>query len=120
MKTTPALLLLLGVFGAAPAFAGTVYRCDADGVRSYSSKRIPGAQCQVVSRFNARRAPRAAMPSAPAVGSVVPVNLVAGSPASGSVPAPPVSMASETAVAPAPAPAAPRSNGPSRLVQGQI
>lgn len=38
------------VLVAAPAVAGTVYRCDSpDGARSYVSKRIAGAQCRAVS-----------------------------------------------------------------------
>ena len=120
-KTTPALLLCIGLFAAAPAFAGTVYRCDADGVRSYSSKRIAGAQCQVVSKFSNRRAPRAAMPVAPAEGAVVPVNLVAGSPATGALPATPAPMSVETsAVLPVSSAPTARANGASRLVQGQI
>lgn len=116
MKMTPALLLLLGLFGAAPAVAGTVYRCDVDGVRSYASKRLPGGRCEVVSRYTARKAPRYAPPQpAPAQGAVTPTNLVAGSPASGLVPvATPASF-----TAPAPASAA-GTRPPSRLVQGQI
>src|SRR3546814_4011177 len=44
---TIACLLL----AAAPAAAGTLYRCDgADGARSYVSKRVAGAKCVVVAR----------------------------------------------------------------------
>src|SRR3546814_4325951 len=44
---TIACLLL----AAAPAAAGTLYRCDgADGARSYVSKRAAGAKCVVVAR----------------------------------------------------------------------
>src|SRR3546814_17396899 len=44
---TIACLLL----AAAPAAAGTLYRCDgADGARSYVSKRVVGAKCVVVAR----------------------------------------------------------------------
>ncbi|WP_133499551.1 lytic transglycosylase domain-containing protein [Cognatilysobacter terrigena] len=116
MKTPVALLLLAGLFGAAPAFAGTVYRCNVDGVRSYSSKRLSGASCEVVSRYTAKKASRYVAPKAPAIGAVTPVNLVAGSPASGSLPA-----VSTPAVQIAPAASAPVASAPtSRLVQGQI
>ncbi|MGY4516695.1 lytic transglycosylase domain-containing protein [Lysobacter sp. HA18] len=113
MKKLTALLFIAGLAGAAPAMAGTVYRCDANGIRSYSSKRLSGAQCEVVSRYTNRRAARS---YAPAQGAVTPVNLVAGSPASGSLPAVSTPATLTVPVSSAPAPAAP----PSRLVQGQI
>lgn len=48
------ILALLFLLAAAPAAAGTVYRCDSsDGGRSYSSKRIPGAACSAVSSYTA-------------------------------------------------------------------
>ncbi|AXK71463.1 lytic transglycosylase domain-containing protein [Lysobacter sp. TY2-98] len=117
MKTPVALLLVAGLFGAAaPAMAGTVYRCDVGGVRSYSSKRLSGANCEVVSRYTAKKAPRYVAPKMPAQGAVTPVNLVAGSPATGSLPA-----VSTAAVEIAPAASAPVSSAPpTRLVQGQI
>ena len=66
MKTPVALLLLAGLLGTAPALAGTIYRCDVDGVRSYASKRVSGARCEVVSRYtgraSAKSAPRAVRP----------------------------------------------------------
>lgn len=113
MKTPTALLLFAGLFASAPAVAGTVYRCDGGGVRSYSSKRIAGTQCTAVSRYTARRSARTGTPVARAQGAAIPVNLVAGSPATGSFPA---------ASAPADAPAVPMpaTDKPSRLVQGQI
>lgn len=56
---------------AMPALAGTVYRCDsADGARSYSSKRVPGASCVAVSTYKAPGSPssrRAIRPAAPPV-----------------------------------------------------
>lgn len=43
---------LLAAMAAGPAVAGTVYRCEsADGVRSYTSKRVPGARCTAVSTY---------------------------------------------------------------------
>ena len=109
------ILVLLGSLAAMPAVAGTVYRCDtADGARSYVSKRIPGASCQVVSSYKPSRsvAPATAawlaQTPAPAVGSATPANTVSGSPVAATVPAP-------AAAAPAQKPyQAPR------LVQGQV
>jgi soluble lytic murein transglycosylase-like protein len=113
MKTATALLLLSGLLGTAPAVAGTVYRCDVGGVRSYASKRIAGAQCDVVSRYTARSVRRAPAP-APAQGAVMtPASFVAGSPAAGSLP-PSAPSADSAPVAAAAA------SAPSRLVQGQI
>ncbi len=113
MKTTRALLLLSGLMVSSSAFAGTIYRCDTADGPSYVSKRVPGAACEVVSRYSAPNGGRAT--SAPrAVGAVTPANVVAGSPASGSVPPATIVPAS---MAPAPAP----SGGTSpRLVQGQV
>jgi len=81
------ILVLFCLFAAAPAVAGTVYRCDsADGGRSYSSKRVSGAHCTAVSSYKSSHRP----PSAPVhadVGSVIPASKVEGSPVSVSVPA---------------------------------
>ena len=97
MKGVRGILAVLCLLAAAPAVAGTVYRCDrADGVRSYSSKRIAGAGCVAVSSYHASRvrtpaakapAPAASVPtSAAAMGSVTPANPVEGSPAQAVVP----------------------------------
>ncbi|WP_052338359.1 lytic transglycosylase domain-containing protein [Luteimonas huabeiensis] len=59
IKGTIAVLCALA---SAPAAAGTLYRCDSgDGVPQYVSKRVPGAQCRVISRYTAAagRAPAA-------------------------------------------------------------
>lgn len=112
MKTIPALVLTAGLLASGSALAGTVYRCDTAEGRSYVSKRIPGGSCEVVSQYTApRRAKaRAAAPTpapARAQGALTPVNLVAGSPASGTVsPGKPAS-------------ATPAAAGP-RLVRGEI
>jgi soluble lytic murein transglycosylase-like protein len=88
---------------AAPAVAGTVYRCDTvDGGRSYTSKRIHGAQCVAVSSY--RNVSRAAAPAgAPVVasaGSATTTLKVDGSPAretlSASLPQQPASPSSPT------------------------
>src|SRR5688500_9892673 len=91
------LLTILCVLAAAPAVAGTVYRCDsADGGRSYSSKKVAGAKCTAVSSYTASKKYKAPAPAAwmstpspapAAVGSVTPANAVEGSPASASLPA---------------------------------
>ncbi|TZF91809.1 lytic transglycosylase domain-containing protein [Cognatilysobacter lacus] len=112
MKTATALLLVSGLLGSAPAVAGTVYRCDVAGVRSYASKRIAGAECQVISRYTSR-ATAHYMPRAQ--GAVMtPASSVAGSPASGTL-APSVPASSAAA-----SPAAVASAAPTHLVQGQI
>ena len=113
MKGVRGLLLLLGVLGASPALAGTVYRCDAaDGARSYSSKAVRGARCVAISSY--RAAPRRATPPAPSgAGTLTASAPVAGSPVTASVPALPVAPA-----APTPMPSA--SGLPRRLVTGQV
>lgn len=43
---------LICLLACAPAWAGTLYKCvGSDGVPAYVSKRVSGAQCQVVSRY---------------------------------------------------------------------
>ena len=60
MKGGLLILIVLGLAAAAPAVAGTVYRCDGgDGVRSYTSKRIPGASCSAISSYKTQTASRA-------------------------------------------------------------
>ena len=114
------LLTILCVLAAAPAVAGTVYRCDsADGGRSYSSKKVAGAKCTAVSSYTASKKYKAPAPAAwmstpspapVAVGSVTPANAVEGSPASASLPA----------QAKAPAIPAPQPYQTPRLIRGQV
>ena len=86
------LLLLLSALSA-PALAGGVYKCaSSDGVTSYVSKRLPGAQCRRVGSFRAKPAVAAkpvAQPPAVAAGkggaepvapALAPVAAVAKSP----------------------------------------
>lgn len=86
------------LLAAAPAVAGTLYKCvGADGVPAYVSKRTGGARCEVVSRFRPqaepRRAPAPAAPApvtattaqapASAAGSTTPAERPASAPATG-------------------------------------
>jgi soluble lytic murein transglycosylase-like protein len=86
MKGGLQIIALLGALAALPATAGTVYRCDgADGARSYSSARIKGARCALVSSYASAPAPKRAAPAAS--GSATAPAAVAGSPAAAKVPA---------------------------------
>lgn len=84
MKGGLPLLGLAWLLAAAPAVAGTVYRCDsADGGRSYASKRVAGATCVAVSSYKTQKyRPPVKAPAPTAAGSATPSNTVAGSPAS--------------------------------------
>jgi Soluble lytic murein transglycosylase and related regulatory proteins (some contain LysM/invasin domains) len=63
-----AVIALAALAAAAPARAGTLYRCvGADGVAAYVDRRVPGSQCRVATRFVPdRRAPAPRPASAPA------------------------------------------------------
>lgn len=129
MKRFGGLLVIVGMLAAAPAVAGTIYRCDgADGSRSYVSKRMKGAKCTVVSSYTAKAGRSSSSPKVPdwvppAAGSVTATNTVAGSPASinSNPPATFMGEATQTATAvPAPTPAQPARSATPRLVQGQV
>ncbi|HEY9144748.1 MAG TPA: DUF4124 domain-containing protein, partial [Arenimonas sp.] len=64
-RRRPLLACLLLLF-AAPATAGTLYRCTgADGVPNYTGKKIAGSSCKAVSTYTSADArPRAPAPSA--------------------------------------------------------
>lgn len=115
---------LAGMLMAAPAVAGTIYRCDAgDGVTSYVSTRIKGADCTVASTYRPSRPSRPSQPStAPAaVGAVKASATVEGSPASINANAPATFMGSDAAPAAVAVPSAPSAgSGSRRLVQGQV
>lgn len=54
MSPCRVLLLACLILAAAPAGAGTLYRCTgADGIPNYSGKRVPGAHCTVASTYTA-------------------------------------------------------------------
>lgn len=116
-------LLLLAV--AAPALAGRVYRCDSgEGGVSYSSKRVPGAQCRLVGSYaakaskpvrQARAKPAVAVavePERAPAGGVPPAKAFQTAAASAPVAVPPPAT-------PAPASPAPAVTAP-RLVRGQV
>ncbi len=105
------LLLSAGLLLAAPAVAGTLYRCDsANGSTAYVSKRVSGAKCKVVSHYTSRSSRRAASPPAGA-GSVTTAGIATAAPVSGSVPAGAASTSRAIAPTPYKAP---------RLVKGQV
>jgi soluble lytic murein transglycosylase-like protein len=102
-----------------PAVAGTIYRCEAgDGVASYVSKRVKGADCVVASTYTPSRPSRPSQPSttpgATGVAQGASAMPDAGAPATfmgaGAV------RATVAAVPQAPAASA----GSRRLVQGQV
>ena len=71
-KGVRGILLLAGLLMAAPAVAGTVYRCQGtDGALSYSSDRVSGARCTAVSSYGSRpsRSPVASVASGKTVAS---------------------------------------------------
>ena len=74
-KGVRGILLLAGLLMAAPAVAGTVYRCQgSDGALSYSSDRVGGARCTVVSSYGSRatRSPVAKVSAGTTVASASP------------------------------------------------
>lgn len=114
--------LWLALMLAAPAFAGTVYRCDSpDGSRTYGSKRVKGAKCSVISSYTPSTSAMRSVPvgattarsasEAPAVAGGISATPTANAPATpqGTVSeAPPAAM---TAI--------PR-QGTTRRVEGQV
>jgi soluble lytic murein transglycosylase-like protein len=111
MKGVRGLLTIACLLLAAPAVAGTLYRCDSpDGARSYVSKRVAGATCVAIAHSSA-------MPQRQPTPSAVPASVNANAPAtfmgSGS------GSGSATQATPVVASAAP-ARKPTRLVQGQV
>lgn len=117
MKGTLGLLgLLFATLSAAPASAGTLYKCvGGDGVPSYVSKRVGGATCSVVGSYapDRRRAPARPAPA--------PDRPVAASAPStpATKPMPVAAAVAPKALAPVPAPA-PARGLPQRRVSGQL
>lgn len=126
-----ALVLAAVCASAGTAQAGRIYRCDAaDGSRTYASKRVAGAKCVAVSRYESTPASRpmpspavervATTPAAPATSAPTPSAPAAGGDA-GQAPAPASAAGSVAAASPAPAPAVPAKTVPvTRRVEGQV
>ncbi|MFL0348016.1 lytic transglycosylase domain-containing protein [Stenotrophomonas lactitubi] len=113
---------LTAALTAAPASAGTLYKClGADGVTSYVSKRVAGAQCSTISYTrSAGRAVRAPVVSSAPTPGPVPAAVVASAERN---PVAVAASAASPAVAPAPAPAAasaPASPRGGKMVSGQV
>ncbi|MCC4587215.1 lytic transglycosylase domain-containing protein [Xanthomonas sp. NCPPB 1067] len=131
--------LLLVTLSAAPASAGTLYKCvSGDGITSYLSKRQSGATCSVISSYtpdrSARRAAPATVAPAPAlshaasgaaatIDSGAPATIISQPPrraaetaVAGPRAVPPAESA--TAIAPSRAPAT--GGNPRRVVSGQV
>lgn len=112
--------IIIAALTAAPASAGTLYKClGADGVTSYVSKRVAGAQCSTISYTrSAGRAVRA--PVATPAPAAVPSAVVASAERN---PVAVAASAASPAVAPTPAPvvasttASPRGG---KMVSGQV
>ncbi|WP_434030766.1 lytic transglycosylase domain-containing protein [[Pseudomonas] boreopolis] len=115
MKGIPGMLgLLFATLSAAPASAGTLYKCiGGDGIPSYVSKRVHGASCSVVGNYKPER--RASARPAPAKPRPA---VASAEPAKTAVPPVAASVAPKS-VAPMPAPANPRGL-PQRVVSGQL
>lgn len=121
-----AVLLALA---ALPASAGTLYRCvGEDGVSSYVSKRIPGAECKVFQRYtpDRRRPPTPApvadtSPAASTQSTVAsPAPAVMAAPVSaGGVDSAPVRLRVSNAPLP-PGPYRSDRSAPQRRVNGQV
>lgn len=122
--------LIVAALVAVPASAGTLYKCvGADGVPSYVSKRVAGAQCSVISYTRDSRSARPAVAAAAPVAvaapreapaaSAVPVGMLGAATAVASTTA---AVIGSPAVAPALTPAAapkPQSKA-GRVVSGQV
>lgn len=114
--------IIIAALTAAPASAGTLYKClGADGVTSYVSKRVAGAQCSTISYTrSAGRAVRAAVATPSPAPTPVPAAVVASAEHN------PVAIAANAAspaVAPTPAPIAastPASPRGGKMVSGQV
>ena len=85
MKGARGILIAVVALASTPAWAGSLYRCDAaDGSRAYVSKRVPGAKCTVIAYRQAeplRSSPPVSHSMPVSAGSATPDMKVAGSPA---------------------------------------
>lgn len=100
---------------AFPAIAGHIYRCEnADGVTSYTSKRLSGTRCKKVSSYTPTRAHTAKRPV-----STAPAPVLAAVPAPSAKPDTQVDTKPKTPVSLAPLPAPMATQGP-RVMRGQV
>lgn len=123
-KTILAIGVLLAATVAAPAYAGTVYRCDSpDGSRTYASKRVIGAKCAAVSSYTPSPAAARSAPVATFTGasSEAPVSTMPVSSSPAVAASAPIAGAqtSQVETAPAPMSVMPR-QGTTRRVQGEV
>lgn len=107
--------ILLAAAHAAPAQAGTVYRCESpDGSLTYASKRVSGAKCRAVTSYTPTPAPVRAtpVPAPTAVPVSAPSTTAPATAATDAAPAAPATAASPPAAMPR--------QGTTRRVQGQV
>ncbi len=115
MRGIRLIIGLACVLVAAPAVAGTVYRCDSpDGARSYVSKRIAGAQCRAVST-DAPPARSSSTRPAPSLAAVQ-----RSDPADAALPAPDPAAPATFLTSAAPISPVKTDAGGARRVQGQV
>lgn len=114
--------IIIAALTAAPASAGTLYKClGADGVTSYVSKRVAGAQCSTISY--ARSAGRAARPAVPTPAPAPAPAATATTRTVASVERNPVAVAASAAspaLASTPAASAAPPSRAGRMVSGQV
>lgn len=111
--------IIIAALTAAPASAGTLYKClGADGVTSYVSKRVAGAQCSTISYSRSAGRPSRPAAAAPLPATPTPTPTAAVARAERN-PVAVTAAAASPAVAPTPvpAPATPRGG---RMVSGQV
>ncbi|OGT60477.1 MAG: transglycosylase [Gammaproteobacteria bacterium RIFCSPHIGHO2_12_FULL_63_22] len=118
-----AVLMLTGLMFAAPAAAGTLYRCvGADGIPNYSSKRVSNAVCKAmstgagagrVSRSSASKAP----PAKPVPVATPAVDTGASTTAASAGATKQVVFSTSDAAAPA---KAPKAGGGTRVLRGAV
>ncbi|MCX2893303.1 lytic transglycosylase domain-containing protein [Stenotrophomonas lactitubi] len=116
--------IIIAALTAAPASAGTLYKClGADGVTSYVSKRVAGAQCSTISYTrSAGRAVRAPVATSVTAPVQAPAAVVASAERN---PVAVAASAASPAIAPAPAPAPAAASTPAsprggKMVSGQV